>query len=88
MPISTIGLPVIARIDKAAPPRASPSTRVSTMPVIADALAKGFGDVDRVLAGHRIGDEQGLVRVGDLAHRRDLEHQLLVDVQPARRCRA
>ena len=29
-----IGLPLIARIDKAAPPRASPSTRVSTTPVM------------------------------------------------------
>src|SRR6185295_8496204 len=32
-PISLIGLPVTARIDSAAPPRPSPSTRVSTMPV-------------------------------------------------------
>ena len=33
VPISLIGLPVTARIDSAAPPRPSPSTRVSTMPV-------------------------------------------------------
>jgi hypothetical protein len=31
--MSLIGLPVTARIDSAAPPRPSPSTRVSTMPV-------------------------------------------------------
>ena len=34
MPISLIGRPVTARMDSAAPPRASPSTRVSTMPVM------------------------------------------------------
>ena len=33
VPISLIGLPVTARIESAAPPRPSPSTRVSTMPV-------------------------------------------------------
>ena len=49
----------------------------------AGALAERFGDVDRVLPGHRVGDEQRLVRVRRLAHRRDLEHQLLVDVEPA-----
>ncbi len=32
-PISLIGLPVTARMESAAPPRPSPSTRVSTMPV-------------------------------------------------------
>ena len=49
----------------------------------AGALAKRLGEVDRVLAGHRVGDQQRLVRAGRLAHRRDLEHQLLVDVEPA-----
>ncbi len=72
----------MARIDKAAPPRASPSTRVSTIAGDAGALAKGLGDVDRILPGHRVGDEQGLVRVGGLAHRRHFEHQLFVDVEP------
>ena len=33
VPMSLIGLPVTARIESAAPPRPSPSTRVSTMPV-------------------------------------------------------
>ena len=49
----------------------------------AGAFAKSLGDVDRILAGHRVGDEQGLVRICRLAHRCDLEHQLLVDVEPA-----
>ena len=53
------------------------------MPVIAGALAKGLGEIDRVLAGHRVGDEQGLVRARRIAHRRHFEHQLLVDVEPA-----
>ena len=30
----------------------------------ADALVEGLGEVDRVLAGERVGDEQDLVRVG------------------------
>jgi hypothetical protein len=34
VPISLIGLPVTARIESAAPPRPSPSMRVSTMPVM------------------------------------------------------
>ena len=33
VPMSLIGLPVTARMESAAPPRPSPSTRVSTMPV-------------------------------------------------------
>ena len=45
-------------------------------------LAEGLGHVDRVLAGHRIGHKQRLVRRRGLAHGRDFEHQLFVDVQP------
>ena len=51
--------------------------------MIAGALAKGLGEVDRVLPGHRVGDEERLVRLGGLAHRGHFEHQLLVDVEPA-----
>ena len=40
VPISLMGLPVTARMDSAAPPRPSPSTRVSTMPVIATRSSK------------------------------------------------
>ena len=81
--MNTIGLPVIARIDKR---RAA--ARVAIDPGQDDAgdagaLAKGLGEIDRVLAGHRVGDQQGLVRLGRLAHRGDFEHQLLVDVEPA-----
>ena len=62
VPISLIGLPVTARIDSAAPPRPSPSTRVSTMPVEPDALVEAAGEIDGVLAGQRVGDQQHFVR--------------------------
>ena len=39
-PVSLIGAPVIARMDSAAPPRASPSMRVMTMPVTPTASLK------------------------------------------------
>ena len=53
-----MGLPVTARMESAAPPRPSPSTRVSTMPVMPNALVESLGDVDRVLAGQAVGDQQ------------------------------
>ena len=49
----------------------------------ADAAVELLGDVDRVLAGQAVDDEQRLVRVGRVADRGDLGHQLVVDVQPA-----
>jgi len=42
-------LAVTARIDSAAPPRPSPSTRVSTIAGQADALVERARQVDRVL---------------------------------------
>ena len=63
-PANLIGLPVTARIDSAAPPRASPSIRVRTTPVSGDLVGEALGDVDRVLAGQRVDDEQDLVRAG------------------------
>ena len=83
MPTSLIGLPVTARMLSAAPPRASPSMRVSTMPVRSTRSWNWRGDVDRVLAGQRVGHQQGLVRPRQLAHRDQLVHQRLVDMQPA-----
>ncbi len=64
VPISLIGLPVTARMDSAAPPRPSPSQRVSTMPVTPIARFESLGGVDGVLAGQRVGDQQSLVRIG------------------------
>ncbi len=48
-----------------------------------DALVEGFGDVDRVLAGQAVGDEDGLVRLDLIAHGGDFGHQLFVDVLAA-----
>ena len=42
-----------------------------------------LGDIDRVLAGHRIGDQQDFIGVDRLPHRRGFRHQRLVDLQPA-----
>ena len=53
-----IGLPVTALTDSAAPPRASPSSLVITTPSNCDGLGELLGDVDGVLAGHRVDDEQ------------------------------
>ena len=62
-PTNLIGLPVTARIDSAAPPRPSPSTRVRTMPVSVDARVEALGEIDGVLAGQRVDHQQRLVRL-------------------------
>jgi hypothetical protein len=63
VPISLIGLPVTARIDSAAPPRPSPSMRVSTRPVMPTRSSK-LRQVDGVLTGQRVGHQQDFMRVG------------------------
>ena len=48
-------------------------------------LSEGLGDVDGVLTGHRVDDEQHVVRLGALLDLGELLHQVLVHVQtPAR----
>ena len=84
-PSSLIGLPVTARMESAAPPRPSPSTRVSTMPVMPTRSLKLLRQLHRVLAGQAVGDQQGLVRMGDVAHIHRLLHQGFVDVDAAGR---
>ena len=83
VPISLIGLPVTARIESAAPPRPSPSMRVSTRPVMPTRSSKLLGEVDGVLAGQRVGDQQDLVRRRDLLDLGHLGHQRLVDMGAA-----
>ena len=79
-----IGLPVTALTDSAAPPRASPSSLVMTTPSKSHDLGERSRHVDRVLAGHRVDDEQDVVSALDrLADLGELGHQLLVDVQAA-----
>ena len=48
-----------------------------------DAFLEGTGDVDRVLASHRIDDKQGLERQHRITDGRDLVHQVFVDMQAA-----
>ena len=49
----------------------------------ADPLVEGLGQIDRVLAGQRVGDEQDLVRPRGVADFRHLRHQRLVDMGAA-----
>ncbi len=48
-------------------------------------LAELVGGVDRVLAGHGVDDEEHVVRLHGVADAHQLAHELLVDVQAARR---
>ena len=48
-----------------------------------DALLERLGDVDGLLAGHRVEDEQDVERLHRVADPRELVHQRLVDVEPA-----
>ncbi len=49
-----------------------------------DTLLERLRDRDRFLAGHRVEHEQDVRRLRRVAHRAELFHQRLVDVQPAR----
>ena len=60
VPMNLIGTPVTALTARAAPPRASPSSLVSTTPSI-ELLVEGLGDVDGVPAHQGVADQQ---RVG------------------------
>ena len=79
MPISLIGLPVTARIDSAAPPRPSPSTRVSTMPVRPTRSSKDARQIDGVLTGQRIRDQQHFMRIGRGFDLGRFRHHLFVE---------
>ena len=49
-----------------------------------NARIEALGEVDGILAGQRVGDEQRLVRLRDLLDRGDLRHQLVVDMRATR----
>ena len=53
------------------------------MPVTRDAVVEGLGDIDRVLAGQRVGHQQGLMRIDQRLDGGDFGHQLLVDMLAA-----
>ena len=48
-----------------------------------DPLGERLGDGDGLLAGHRVEDEEDVVRLHGLAHRGELLHQRLVDLEAA-----
>ena len=70
-------------MERAAPPRASPSILVRTDAGEAEALVEVGGGVDGVLAGHGVGDEENFAGVEELFEALHLAHQLFVDVQAA-----
>jgi hypothetical protein len=78
-PRNLIGLPVMARTDKAAPPRASPSTLVRITPV-SGRLVEGLGGVGGILTGHGVHHEQRFHRIDRGVQALDLAI-MLVDVQ-------
>jgi hypothetical protein len=79
VPISLIGLPVTARIDSAAPPRPSPSDPRQHDAGEADALVEGAREIDRVLAGQRVRDQQHFMRVGGGFDLGRLAHHVFVE---------
>ncbi len=82
-PTNFSGCPVTARIDSAAPPRASPSILVRIDAGDAQALVELVGRLHRVLPGHGVGDEQNLGGIELFLELGELRHQLVVDVQAA-----
>src|SRR6202161_2175833 len=98
--MSLIGLPVTARIDKAAPPRPSPSMRVSTMPVRSSRSLKARA---RLTASWPVSESAtsstswgAAARTGRFAHQflaerqtaRGIEHHHVVAAEPPRLLRA
>ena len=75
--------PVTWATDRAAPPRASPSSLDEHDAGEADAVEERLGRRDGVLADHRVDDEEDLVRVDRVADVRRLLHELGVDAEPA-----
>ena len=49
----------------------------------ADLLIEGAGEIDRVLAGQRIGDEQCFIGLADVAHGCRFGEQLFIDMKAA-----
>ena len=79
-----IGTPVTSRTDSAAPPRASPSSLVSTTPVNPTPSRNASAVVTASWPIIASSDEQHLVGIDGVADRGGLRHQLVVDAEPAR----
>ena len=83
-PRTSPGSPVTAAAESAAPPRASPSSLVSTMPVMPTRRWNSSALLHRVLAGHGVGHVEDLAGLARCAFSCcELGHQLVVDVQAA-----
>ena len=78
-----IGRPVTCATDSAAPPRASPSSLESTTPSKPTPSRNASAVVHRVLADHRVDDEQDLVGADRVPDVGGLLHHLGVDAEPA-----
>ena len=81
--MNLIGTPVTARMESAAPPRASPSILVRIEAGERQRAVEVLGDAHRLLAGHGVGDEQDLVRLDAALDVDQLLHQRVVDLQAA-----
>lgn len=82
-PTNLMGLPVMWRTDSA---RAAAGIAVQLRQDDAgdiQQVVEGLRDVDRVLSGHRVDDEQDLSRPHGVPHALELGHQRLVDVETA-----
>ena len=49
----------------------------------ANRLMKCFGCIDRILTGHRVGNQQNFVRIGNFLNFAQLCHQRFINAQPA-----
>jgi hypothetical protein len=78
-----IGTPVTAFTASAAPPRASPSSLVSTTPSSSSALREGLGHVHGVAAHQRVADQQRVRGLRGALDLLELLHQRLVDREAA-----
>ena len=79
VPISLIGLPVTARIDKCGAAAAVAVDAGHHDAGEADALVEGAREIDRVLTGQRIGDQQHFMRVGGALHLGRFRHHRFVE---------
>ena len=79
VPMNLIGTPVTARIESAAPPRASPSILVRIRP-LAPTRSLNVCATDRLLPGHGVGD-QNLGRSHPISDVDQLLHETIVDLR-------
>ena len=78
-----MGLPTTSLTDRAAPPRASPSSLVRMTPSRERASWKAVGRRHGVLAGHGVDDQERVVGIHGPGDVPDLVHEVLVDGQAA-----